>query len=262
MNIKKTISEEKYSILFIVTIFILYNFVIKTFIIPSESMTNTMKVGDYFLGKKFEYGLRIPEFFGTNIKMFPDINHNGYLILWKTPQRKDILIFQNPLTHETYIKRCFGISGDEILFKNDNQMYLHPKEGDEYIKQNYNIEKYIKYNNKLWVKNYIADEIKTIHYNENNVSTYNILTSLYTGTNNNTKFKEGNNWIKYLNFDKNEGIYTYIVPEGHYFVVGDNRDNSIDSRFFGAIPMSSIKAKPYKVLFNTKESGRAFINVR
>ncbi|MDR2789587.1 MAG: signal peptidase I [Campylobacteraceae bacterium] len=251
----------------IIVLFLIF-FVIQPFIIPSASMQNSLLVGDFLFAKKFSYGIPIPRFPLTNTKMFPDIFNNGHLIDGKRPQRGDIVIFLNPVNNnENYVKRCFASGGDEVIYK-DDAFYLRPSEGDEYIKNSYPSEKIVEILGKLWVLNPYEQTYSGINYKPKASEERLILKRKLEEVDNPSPFiimsrnliitgqsAIGMNPIKIDEFDAN---YNYIqfnafyikVPHDEFFMIGDNRDNSQDSRFFGSIPYSLIVGKPWFVYFS------------
>ncbi len=155
-------------------------FVVQPFKIPSESMCNTLLVGDQLLATKYDYGLKIP---------FTDISvYQGEL-----PQRGDVIIFKYPKEPDVdFIKRIIGTPGDVIEVR-DKQVYRN----NEALK-----EAYIR-----------VDEPERI-----------------------------------LPGRDNFGPVT--VPDNMYFVMGDNRDNSMDSRFWGFVGKDDIIAKARRIYWS------------
>ncbi|MDR2635581.1 MAG: signal peptidase I [Campylobacteraceae bacterium] len=260
----------------IIVLFVIF-FIAQAFIIPSASMQNSLLIGDFLFAKKFSYGVAIPRIPFSNTPVFPDIFDNGHIIEGKRPQRGDIVIFLNPLNNnENYVKRCFAVGGDEVIYKGDT-FYLHPNEGDEYIQKNYPSNEIIEIFGKLWVKNPYVKQYPGIRYEPNARTMMNMIAW------------ENNPWhsgrkiamskisadelepfeyalqrvsIPYQNpYGKNE-IKTAIVdipdfnafyieiPQDEFFMIGDNRDNSQDSRFFGSIPYRLIVGKPWFIYFS------------
>ena len=241
-------STNKTKIIYIILgiLIFIHTFIFKFYIIPSESMTNTMKVGDYFIGKKAEYGIKLPSLFGL-IDM-----EDKYIIKYNKPKKKDILIFKQPINNETYIKRVFATGGDEVLLHNNGYIYINTKDINEIEEK-----EVVIINNKIWIKDPYINEIEGIHYNENNISTFKKLKEIYINKNKSVfKSKEllTKNFKNYLNYDKERDIFTYKLKENEYFMVGDNRDNSIDSRYWGIINMKDIEAKASFVIFNINDT--------
>jgi signal peptidase I len=266
----------------IIVLFIIF-FIIQPFIIPSASMQNSLLIGDFLFAKKFSYGIPIPRIPFTNTPVFPDIFDNGHLIEGERPQRGDIVIFLNPLNDkENYVKRCFAVDNDEIIFAGKT-FYLHHSEGDEYIKENYKEDEIVKILGKLWVKNPYEKTYPGINYDKY-ILTENILFNMIVWENNpwfhgrkiamskiladelepfeyalrrfaipypnpnnpNNKNNERTVVIDIPNFN----AFYFKVPKEEFFMIGDNRDNSQDSRFFGSIPYKLIVGKPWFIYFS------------
>jgi len=230
----------------IIVLFLIF-FVVQSFVIPSGSMQKTMQIGDFLFAKKFSYGISIPRLPWVEIPLVPDFNNNGHLIEGAKPQREDIVIFRfpdNPKIH--YVKRCVATGGDELIYINEH-LYIHFSEGDEYIKKNYPAEKIHTFNDRLWVDNPYKEKYPGINYTpgvQGNIFTllvskmYNIdMSPIYVQNLDTPVYhnKEGK---------KINALYKKIEKD-HYYMIGDNRDNSNDSRFWGAVPYSLIVGKPW-----------------
>lgn len=232
----------------IIIVLIVIFFIIQAFVIPSGSMQRTLLVGDFLFAKKFSYGIPIPRLPFINTPILPDFFNNGHIVEGSKPERGDIVIFINPKNDkENYVKRCFAVGGDEVIYKH-NGLYLHFYEGDEYIKANYPKDKIFSFRGKLWVENPFIDTYHGIHYMEESNTFLTML--LYE-----QKIDDlGMNKIYISEFPAYEGqnfnaFYTKI-KEDEYFMIGDNRDNSIDSRFLGAIPYKLIIGQPWFIYFS------------
>jgi len=205
-----------------IVLFIMF-FVTKHFNIPSGSMKDTLLVGDHVFSKNFAYGLTTPYLPFVEINLMPWTD--GHLIDGPKPQRGDIVIFRYPNNKKLhYVKRCVGTEGDLIFLKNKT-LFIHFNEGDEYIKNNYDTNNTIKLFNKLWVKNPYSKEFKGIHNDENVIEKNNPHRQIFQ-------------------------MSIIEVPKNEYFMMGDNRDHSNDSRFWGTVPYSLIVGKPWFVLFS------------
>ena len=209
----------------IIIVLVIMSFIAQAFVIPSGSMKNTLLIGDMLFVKKFSYGLPIPRIPWLEVKMLPDFNDNGHLIEGDRPKRGDIVVFRYPNNEKIhYVKRAIATGGDIIALK-DKNLLLHPKEGDEYIKENYPKESIIKFDNKLWVVNPYKKEHPGIH---NDPSVVN----------------NGLNPSQLFN------MLPIIVPEDETFMMGDNRDHSNDSRFWGTVPYKFIVGTPWFIYFS------------
>ncbi|MDR0762825.1 MAG: signal peptidase I [Campylobacteraceae bacterium] len=261
----------------IIIVLVIIFFVAQAFIIPSASMQNSLLIGDFLFAKKFSYGIAIPRIPFSNTPVFPDIFDNGHIIEGKRPQRGDIVIFLNPLNDkENYVKRCFAVGGDEVIYKDDS-FYLHHNEGDEYIQKNYPADEIIEILGKLWVKNPYAKTYPGINYKPDAKTMMNMIawennpwhrgrkiamSKIFADELESFAYASQRVSIPYSNpYNPNE-IKTVIIdipnfnafyvkiPQDEFFMIGDNRDNSQDSRFFGSIPYKLIVGEPWFIYFS------------
>jgi signal peptidase I len=210
----------------ILIVFLLRSFLFEPFKIPSGSMIPTLLVGDLILVNKFHYGVRLPV---INKKIIA--NHD--------PQRGDVMVFRYPVdTRVDYIKRVVGVPGDEISYFNqtlsvNGQPVPTEPRGDFYNEDRLRYapmfaEKLGGVEHNILVDprraSYFGPEPKTFPMHEN---------CRYTA----------------------EGV-TCKVPPGHYFMMGDNRDDSQDSRFWGFVPDENIVGKAFFVWMNLGNLGR------
>jgi len=226
-------------------VLIMIFFVAQSFVIPSGSMKRTMLIGDFLFAKKFSYGIPIPELPWVGLKVLPDFNNNGHLIEGDRPQREDIVIFYVPTDKKThYVKRCVAVGGDELMYA-DKRLMIHFHEGDAYIKEHYPTNKIITALGKLWVVNPYMSKYPGIQYKPEGNSAF---TYMAAYLNNGHAIDMTPLRVK---LDKNEEIVFYkkIDPD-HYYMIGDNRDNSNDSRFWGAVPYSLIIGQPWFTYFS------------
>lgn len=209
----------------IVIVLVIMSFIAQAFVIPSGSMKNTLLIGDMLFVKKFSYGIPVPRIPWLEVKMLPDFNDNGHLIEGPRPKRGDIVVFRYPKNEAIhYVKRAVATGGDIVALK-DKNLLLHPKEGNEYVKANYDKDSIIEVGDKLWVVNPYKKEHPGIH---NDPSVVN----------------NGLNPSELFN------MMPIMVPEDETFMMGDNRDHSNDSRFWGTVPYKFVVGTPWIIYFS------------
>jgi signal peptidase I len=200
---------------------VIRSFLFQPFNIPSGSMEATLLVGDYLFVSKAAYGYSRYSFpFG----IFP---FSGRFFA-STPQRGDIVVFKYPGDNSTdYIKRLIGLPGDRVQMK----------EGVLYI------------NDMPVPKVPVEDYIENVGVQPHHVP----------------QFKETlPNGVSYFVLDREpegnlDDTQVFTVPEGHYFMMGDNRDNSQDSRYWGFLPRENVKGKALVIYWSyAAESGTMF----
>jgi len=204
----------------ICAVFLLRSFLFEPFKIPSGSMIPTLLVGDLILVNKYHYGIRLPV---LNTKV---VKNND-------PKRGDVIVFHYPVDPRIdYIKRVVGVPGDEVVYNNqaltiNGQPVAVQAQGDYYDDDS------MRYAPKFSEK--LGDVGHGILVDPKRPSIYRPMES-------------------FVNFRDNcrytaEGV-TCKVPAGHYFVMGDNRDNSQDSRYWGFVPDENIVGRAFMVWMN------------
>lgn len=203
----------------ILAVFFLRSFLVEPFKIPSGSMMPTLLVGDFILVNKYTYGVRLP----VLNKKVADVN---------LPARGDVIVFRYPPNPSLdYIKRVVGMPGDKVVYRNkrltiNGEPVLIAK-AEDFIK-----------GGLAFVPRYAETLGKTQHeiLIEPEMPAYVQAITDYPYRNN----------CQY----NTDGI-SCEVPAGHYFVMGDNRDNSQDSRFWGFVPEENIVGKAFFIWFNS-----------
>lgn len=231
----------------IIIVLLIIFFVAQAFVIPSGSMKRTLLVGDFLFVKKFSYGISTPHIPWIELPVLPDFNGNGHLIEGERPKRGDIVVFRYPKDEKVhYVKRCVATENDEILFQ-DKHLYIHFSEGDEYIKQHYPTEKIIQIAGKLWVDNPYKEQFHGIHYDNEKDLFSQMSLGLATG-----QLAMKPTLVKELPARSGYPFNAFYaqVEKGHFYMMGDNRDNSNDSRFWGSVPYRLIIGKPWFVYFS------------
>lgn len=234
----------------IVIVLLVIFFVAQAFVIPSGSMKKTLLIGDHLFVKKFSYGIPTPHLPWIEVPVLPDFKGNGHLIDGEKPKRGDIVVFRYPKEPKVhYVKRCLALGGDEIIYQ-DKHLYLRFHEGDAYMKENFPKEKLHTLGGKLWVLNPFEDKFKGIQYDQD-VDLFAQMRMFLAAGELDMKPAIVEELPKSMNSDFN--AFYVKVPENEFYMIGDNRDHSKDSRFWGSVPYSLIVGKPWFVYFSWDE---------
>ena len=233
----------------IIVLFLIF-FVAQSFVIPSGSMKRTLLIGDFLFAKKYSYGIPTPHLPWLEVPILPDFDGDGHLISGARPQREDIVIFRYPKNEKIhYVKRCVAVGGDEIIYQN-KKLYIHMHEGDKFIEDRYPMDKIKQINGKLWVENPYMDRYPGIQYAPEGANIFEILLQyISVGEKVDVKpiYIEGLGGNTYeIGGSLVNALYAK-VPQDNFYMIGDNRDNSNDSRFWGPVPYRLIVGKPWLI---------------
>jgi signal peptidase I len=203
----------------ILLVFVLRSFLFEPFKIPSGSMIPTLLVGDLILVNKYHYGLRLPVF---NIK----------LTQGEAPQRGDVMVFRYPpKPSQDYIKRIVGVPGDEVAYLNKklsiNGQAIDKSELPDFFEED--------------AMRYFKQFGETLGAHKHRILNDSDRPAYVAGA---SDFAFRQNCRYSI-----EGVICK-VPEGHYFMMGDNRDNSLDSRYWGFVPDQNIVGKAILIWMN------------
>jgi len=203
----------------IAAVFLLRSFLFEPFKIPSGSMIPTLLIGDLILVNKFHYGVRLPVI-------------NTKLSDGTAPQRGDVMVFRYPPKPSLdYIKRVVGIPGDEVAYLN-KRLTINGKVIETASVPEFFDEDSMRYMRQFEEK--LADKPHRLLNDEDRPAFVPAADDFpYRG---NCRYSV-------------EGVVCK-VPLGHYFMMGDNRDNSLDSRFWGFVPDKNIVGKAVFVWMN------------
>ncbi len=207
----------------ILVVFLLRSFLFEPFKIPSGSMMPTLMIGDLILVNKFHYGVRLPV---INRKII-DI-HN--------PERGDVMVFRFPKDPSTdFIKRVIGLPGDEVMFR-DQKLYINgePAKLEAAPPPGFYDEDARAYTPLFEEK--LGTMQHKILINPQSAPFW--------------KSQEGSQFPFRENCRYSDNSVTCKVPPGHYFMMGDNRDNSLDSRYWGFVPDENIVGKAFFIWMN------------
>ena len=225
-------------------------FVAQSFVIPSGSMKRTQLIGDFLFAKKFSYGIPTPHLPWLEIPLLPDFNNNGHLIEGPRPEREDIVIFRYPKNNKIhYVKRCVAVGGDELIYA-DKKLLIHFHEGDEYIKKTYPADKVLSLRGKLWVENPYMGKYPGIQYEPEGHTIFEALLQYYSYNKEIDMTPIMVDELKTPVYELGSKVINALyakVEEDHFYMIGDNRDNSNDSRFWGSVPYKLIVGKPWLI---------------
>lgn len=205
----------------IIAVFLLRSFLFEPFKIPSGSMIPTLAVGDLILVNKFHYGVRLPVL-------------NTKITEGTAPKAGDVMVFRYPPKPSLdYIKRVVGVPGDEVAYINKrltvNGKALDTKSVPEFFEEDA-MRYFPQFEEQLGDKSHrlLNDDSRRAGISDAEVMDF--------PNRQNCRYSA-------------EGVVCK-VPEGHYFMMGDNRDNSLDSRYWGFVPDKNIVGKAFFVWMN------------
>lgn len=238
----------------VIVLFVIF-FIAQAFRIPSGSMKDSLLVGDHLFAKKFAYGTAMPHIPFIEMSIMP-WSDSLRLFDGDKPKRGDIVIFRPPHnTKQHFVKRCFAVGEDEVLFVSKS-MYLRPHQGDDYILTNFPKEKIVTLMDKLWVKNPMMEKHPGIYYDDNH-DIFNDLLHWFSQREIDMEpvfVREFSQPIYTLsNRNHFNAFYKKIEPDT-YYMIGDNRDHSNDSRFWGAVPYENIEGTPWFIYFSVDDN--------
>ncbi len=230
MASNKTIRKSKFReyteaiIIAVLLALLIRAFVVQAFKIPSGSMLETLQIGDHILVNKFIYGLKFP---------FTD----SRVLIFSPPKRRDIIVFSFPKNKEK--RECTSLSSNLSArvgnaVRRGNPFYLFKDDCRDFIKRVVGVggDRIEIRNKKVYVNNVPLDEPYTIYRDD--------------------KTDPG----------PRDNFGPFIVPRNSFFVMGDNRDQSYDSRFWGIVDISEIKGKAFIMYWSWNSEGTFLNKVR
>jgi signal peptidase I len=207
-------------------VFLLRSFLAEPFRIPSSSMRPTLVVGDYILVNKFSYGLRLPI---VEQKIVPISD----------PQRGDVIVFRYPVNpSQDFIKRLVGVGGDVVEYR-DKQLSVNGKPLPQRPDGSYSYLEGLRFET---TERRIEQARASDTPREYAIAINPQAPTVMLGGVRSFPGKE--------NCVYNEHGFTCKVPPGHYFMMGDNRDASDDSRYWGFVPDDHIRGRAFFIWFN------------
>ena len=204
-------------------VFLLRSFVAEPFKIPSSSMRPTLDVGDFILVNKFAYGVRLPI---IEQKIVPLAD----------PKRGDVVVFRYPLNPEQdFIKRVIGLPGDTVVYK-DKQLIINGQPQPMKAEGSYS---YLEGTLAFVTTQRFEEKLGNATHEVAHLSDAPPVRMGGVRT-----FPGRENCVY------NDSGFTCKVPAGSYFMMGDNRDNSEDSRYWGFVPDDHIRGKAFFIWWN------------
>ena len=190
----------------VIAVFVI-TFIVQAFQIPSQSMENTLLVGDYLLVNKLCYG-------GSGL--------GDHVMPYQKIARGDVIVFHYPVDPtQHFVKRVIGVPGDHLRMIS-KKVWINGKPIDEpYVR-------FLEPPNDMFRDNFPRLDIPAPRL-------------------------EGKWWLQMRKLVEDGQL---IIPEGHYFVMGDNRDDSEDSRYWGFVPRENIIGRPLLIYWSVQDWDR------
>jgi len=187
----------------VIAIFVI-TFIVQAFQIPSESMENTLLVGDYLLVNKLCYG-------GQGL--------GDHVMPYQKIKRGDIIVFHYPVDpQQHFVKRVIGVPGDHLRMERKKVLINGKPIEEPYVR-------FLEPPNSLFRDNFPRLDIAAPRLS-------------------------GDWWLEMKTLVVDGQL---IIPEGHYFVMGDNRDDSEDSRYWGFVPRENIIGRPLVIYWSVRD---------
>ncbi|WP_337865132.1 signal peptidase I [Ignavibacterium sp.] len=247
-------------LIFLFALIIIRGLFIGAYHITSSSMRNALTEGDFILVKKSSYQIKTPHKFPFTPFKIPSFR----ILSLQKPERNDVVVFRTneflvdtSLTGYDLVKRIIGLPGETVQLK-DKSVFVNDEEINNPSTATFNLnspffynraeQKFYPFNDKSWKINFygpikVPQRGDTIQINPKNISIWQPIINYESGG----RFisVEGT-VITY----KGRPITEYIIQNDYYFVLGDNRFESVDSRFFGFVPEDEIIGKVWMIYWS------------
>lgn len=218
----------------ILIVFFIRSFLVEPFKIPSGSMIPTLQVGDFILVNKFTYGIRLPIV-------------GAKLVQINNPQRGDVMVFHYPENPSVdYIKRVVALPGDTVEYHN-KRLWINGVEQLQQADGDYN---YVETGLRFI---HAEKRLETIGEHKHAVLVNPDVPTLHLNS--------VTDFVGRDNCSYDDDRVRCKVPDGHYFTLGDNRDNSRDSRYWGFVPDNQIVGKAFFIWMNFSDLKRVGLSI-
>ena len=214
-------------------IMIIRTFVFEPFVIPSESMYPQLTEGDFIVVSKTSYGIKFPF---SNVNMF-DLN---------TPEAGDVAVFQYPLDVNTYfVKRVIGVPGDTIVWK-DNDMFINGQR----VERTKTVPSGLR---DTWSVRYEWETINNKKHiirkmTDNDAALFNVAYDFVKIRSDSILRDQGKDPEQFKNY------LEIKIPPDYYFMMGDNREQSMDSRSWGLVHKNYFVGKVGYIIVHVNEN--------
>lgn len=213
----------------ILLVLVVRTFLYEAYQIPSGSMMPTLLVGDFIIVKKFSYGLREPIF-------------QKQLLATGAPQRGEVAVFKYPEDPSIYfIKRIVGLPGDRVIYRG-KRLFIQSAQATAAVDKPFTVE----YQTLSSDVSHATGEALTTLVEHLGPVNHQILISSQPAD------------LSFYYQQPGEPLSEWVVPPGHYFALGDNRDNSRDSRFWGFIPESHLVGQAVAIWMSFEKQPEAW----
>ena len=241
--------------------FFIITFIVQNTRIPTGSMEDTILVGDFVLVNKFIFGAESPKYIPFTQIEIPHFR----LPALREPRRKDIVVFEFPGMRDqiyadergvNYVKRCIGLPGDtiqvinKVVYVNHEQFwiptnvkYLEPISRPKDMVEPRIFPKGMPWNEDNYGPLIVPKKGYTIPLNLNNVEQWETTINRAYGE----KVVDVQDGVVTI---KGKPVTSYTFDQNYYFMMGDNRDDSLDSRFWGFVPRNLVVGEAFITLFS------------